>query len=184
MPGVYVGNTKSLVFPVMCDGYIKQPYSDLNPAGTTLALRAGHWGQTKPFTFEAIITPYDVNGYGTKTGTGGGILDSEKTVPSLSNAVTSNLSHYQSNYYFSDITAQKMHLFYNKNFELYLENTTISTTNDLKNKTFNRPAEYRIVAKIHQDNETKITATSDTIIKANNMLHGYYGEEMKELIGP
>ena len=28
MPGVYVGDTKSLVFPMLCDGYIKQAYSD------------------------------------------------------------------------------------------------------------------------------------------------------------
>ena len=173
MPGVYVGDTKSLVFPMLCDGYIKQVYSDQNPADQDLEVRGGLWGQTTPFTIEAIITPYDVNGYGTKTGTGGGILDSQKTSPSLSNAVTSNLTHYQSNYYFDNRTAQKMHLFYNKNFELYLENTTISTT-ELKNKTFNRPAEYRIVAKIHQENTTKVTATSDTIIKANNLLHGYY----------
>ena len=173
MPGVYVGDTKSLVFPMLCDGYIKQAYSDQNPADQDLEVRGGLWGQTTPFTIEAIVTPYDVNGYGTKTGTGGGILDSQKTSPSLSNAVTSNLTHYQSNYYFDNRTAQKMHLFYNKNFELYLENTTISTTG-LKNKTFNRPAEYRIVAKIHQENTTKVTATSDTIIKANNLLHGYY----------
>ena len=175
MPGVYVGDTKSLVFPMLCDGYIKQVYGDLNLTNPIqeLGVRGGLWGQTTPFTFEAIITPYDVNGYGTKTGTGVGISDSQKTSPSLSIDVTSNEADYQSNSFFTDRTAQKMHLFYNRNFEVYLENTTISTTG-LKNKTFNRPAEYRIVAKIHQDNTTKVTATSDTIIKPNNLLHGYY----------
>lgn len=175
MPGVYVGDTKSLVFPMLCDGYIKQVYGDLNLTNPIqdLEVRGGLWGQTTPFTFEAIITPYDVNGYGTKTGTGVGISDSQKTSPSLSIDVTSNEANYQSNSFFTNRTAQKMHLFYNRNFEVYLENTTISTTG-LKNKTFNRPAEYRIVAKIHQDNTTKVTATSDTIIKPNNLLHGYY----------
>ena len=157
MPGVYVGNTKSLVFPMMCDGYIKQVYLDSNPANTNLEVRGGHWGQTTPFTFEVIMTPYDVNGYGNRTGTGSGITNSEKTTPSLSTAVTSNTGHYQSNYYFNNRHAQKMHLFYNKNFELYLENTTLGN--------FNQPAEYKIVAKIHQNNLTKVTATSDTIIK-------------------
>ena len=176
MPGVYVGDTKSLVFPMLCDGYIEQVYGNLNPTDQDLEVRGGLWGQTTPFTFEAIITPYDVNGYGTKTGTGVGISDSQKTSPSLSIDVTSNEANYQSNSFFTNRTAQKMHLFYNKNFEVYLENTTISTTG-LKNKTFNRPAEYRIVAKIHQDNTTKVTATSDTIIKPNNLLHGYYDSE-------
>ena len=63
MPGVYVGDTKSLVFPMLCDGYIKQVYSDKNPADQDLEVRGGLWGQTTPFTIEAIITPYDVNGY-------------------------------------------------------------------------------------------------------------------------
>jgi len=165
MPGVYVGETKSLVFPILSDGYIKQTYGNTNPTNTSLALRQGHWGITKGFTLEMIITPYDINGFGSKT-TGSGITDSEKTIPSLNTSVTSNTTHYQSNKYTSDRYAHKMMLYYNKNFELYLENTT--TIN------INQPAEYRIVAKIHQDDTTKVTSTSDTVIKPNNVLHGYY----------
>jgi len=173
MPGVYVGDTKSLVFPVMCDGYIKQEYSKINPSSTDLELREGVWGVTNGFTIEAIITPYDVNGYGVKTGSGSGITDSEKTSPSLAQAVSSNLTSYQSYQYFGAShgtvprLTHKMMLYWNKNFELYLENTTLSNVN--------QPAEYKIVVKMHQDDTTE-TLETDTIIKANNMLHGYYDE--------
>ena len=173
MPGVYVGDTKSLVFPVMCDGYIKQEYSKINPSSTDLELREGVWGVTNGFTIEAIITPYDVNGYGFKTGSGSGIADSEKTSPSLAQAVSSNLTSYQSYQYFGAShgtvprLTHKMMLYWNKNFELYLENTTLSNVN--------QPAEYKIVVKMHQDDTTE-TLETDTIIKANNMLHGYYDE--------
>jgi hypothetical protein len=173
MPGVYVGDTKCLVFPMMCDGYIKQEYLNTNPANTDLELREGHWGVDE-FTIEAIITPYDVNGYGVKTGSGSGITDSEKTAPSLAQAVSSNLTSYQSYQYFGAShgtvprLTHKMMLYWNKNFELYLENTTLSNVN--------QPAEYKIVAKIHQDDVTKGTVETEAIIKANNMLHGYYDE--------
>ena len=165
MPGVYVGETKSLVFPILSDGYILQRYANTNAPNVSLALRGGHWGITKGFTIEMIITPYDCNGFGSKT-TGSGITDSEKTMPSLNTSVTSNTTHYQSNQYTSNRYAHKMMLYYNKNFELYLENTT--------NTNINQPAEYRIVAKINQSDTTKVTATSDTVIKPNNVLHGYY----------
>ena len=171
MPGVYVGDTKCLVFPMMCDGYIKQEYLNTNPANTDLELREGHWGIDE-FTIEAIITPYDVNGYGVKTGSGSGITDSEKTAPSLAQAVSSNLTSYQSYQYFGAShgtvprLTHKMMLYWNQNFELYLENTTLSNSN--------QPAEYKIVAKIHQDDITKGTVETEAIIKANNMLHGYY----------
>ena len=175
MPGVYVGDTKCLVFPVMCDGYIKQEYTNTNPAGTDLELRDGHWGVTDKFTIEAIITPYDVNGYGHKTGGRVDIRDSEVTVPSLTQSISSNLDTYQSYQYLGGSSptgnrySHKMMIYYNHNFQLYLENTTLSNVN--------QPAEYKIVAKICQDDADKITLESDTIIKPSNMLHGYYDEK-------
>ena len=44
MPGVYVGETKALVFPMLCDGYLKQTYADYNLAASEVDTRGGPWG--------------------------------------------------------------------------------------------------------------------------------------------
>ena len=171
MPGVYVGDTKSLVFPVMCDGYLKQEYLEYNNASINgdppLEVRGGIWGH-QTFTVEAIITPYDVNGFGTHTGSGIGLVTSEKTPPSLSEAITSNLSHYESYKYFgTNRLTKKMQIFYNKNFQLYLENTATSN--------INRPAEYKLVAGITHG--TPSTVETPLIVSGNQTLHGYYDSD-------
>ena len=66
MTGIFAGDTKCLVFPVMCDGYLQLDYSDTNAAGIDIGLRGGFWGIQGNYSIEAIITPYDVNGYGTQ----------------------------------------------------------------------------------------------------------------------
>ena len=167
MPGVYVGETKSLVFPMLCDGYIKLEYLEMNPTDTDLSLREGVWSPRNTFTLEAIITPYDVNGYGSYT-TGQGTLDSQKTSPRLG-ATESNKNHYQSNKRFgTSQNNQKMSIFYNTNLHLYLENTT--TTN------INQPSEWRLVADFPQaTTETRYVKTP-TVISSHNTLHGYYDE--------
>ena len=60
MANVYIGDSKALVFPVMCDGYLKL---DADTVGTA-ASKGNFWNHTDNFTIEAIITPYDVNGNG------------------------------------------------------------------------------------------------------------------------
>jgi len=167
MPGVYVGETKSLVFPMLCDGYINLDYSEMNPTDTDLSLRAGVWSPRNSFTLEAILTPYDVNGYGSHT-TGQGTLDSQKTSPRLG-ATESNLTHYQSNKRFgTSQNNQKMSIFYNTNLHLYLENTT--TTN------INQPSEWKIVADFPQASNATRYVETPTLIKSHNTLHGYYDE--------
>lgn len=168
MPGVFVGDTKALVFPMMSDGYINMPYTNTNAADTVLALREGVWGQTERFTIEAIVTPYDINGYGRHTGSGFGQLNSEKTPPSLAEDITANLTHYQSYQYFGTTRlTRKMMIFHNTNFQLYLEN--VATSN------INRPAEYKLVAKFPAaTSPVSKTVETDTIIQGLNTLHGYY----------
>jgi len=167
MPGVYVGETKSLVFPMLCDGYINLDYSEMHPTDTDLSLRAGVWSPRNSFTLEAILTPYDVNGYGSHT-TGQGTLDSQKTSPRLG-ATESNLTHYQSNKRFgTSQNNQKMSIFYNTNLHLYLENTT--TTN------INQPSEWKIVADFPQASNATRYVETPTLIKSHNTLHGYYDE--------
>jgi|13_taG_2_1085334.scaffolds.fasta_scaffold00470_21 hypothetical protein len=179
MPGIYAGDTKALVFPVMCDGYIKLDYTggdtSKNEATTELALRGGFWGHQGNFSIEAIITPYDVNGYGTNS-SGGldvGIVNSEKTPPSLNADVTSSTTKnkYQSFKYFGETYTrrnQKMMIFHNSNFSFYLDNNT-GTNNNTFN--INQPAEYRLVVDV---NDTLVI--SESVITASNTLYGYYDE--------
>ena len=161
MPGVFVGNTKSLVFPVMCDAYLQLKYADKNDsASTVLGLRQGLWGHNTSFSIEAIITPYDVNGFGSLTG--GGVIDSEKTPPSIGTN-TANLTHYQSQDYFTPANrnTHKMMIFHSDGFELYLQNTT--------SHNFNQPAEYKLCAKIGSE-----IVETNTIISPRERLYGYY----------
>jgi len=163
MPGVYVGDTKSLVFPVMCDGYLQLKYLEQNEdTSIDLELREGVWGHTDSFSIEAIITPYDVNGYGSSGSTLIGMGDSERTPPSV-NSDNSNLTDYMSEDYFgTSRLSHKMMLFHNDNFQFYLENTTSTNVN--------QPAEYRLGVKVQS--ETPIV--SPTLITAQNTLYGYY----------
>jgi len=181
MPGIFAGDTKALVFPVMCDGYIKLDYSggdtSKNEEETELALRGGFWGHQGNFSIEAVITPYDVNGYGTNSvdGVDVGIVASEKTPPSLNADVTTTATKnkYQSFKYFGEIYTrrfQKMMIFHNSNFSFYLENNIVGSSNS---NTFNinQPAEYRLVVKV---NNTLVM--SENVITANDTLYGYYDE--------
>lgn len=170
MPGIFAGNTKSLVFPVMCDGYLQLDYSEYTPDATTESLlRGGFWGHEGNFSIEAVITPYDVNGYGTKAGGSGvGFADSERTPPSLDQDNNVNDLYYQSNRYFlhSERPTHRMMLFYNKNFEFYLKNTT--------SNNFNQPAEYKIGVAVYENGSAIGTVESDPIILASDTLYGYY----------
>jgi len=79
---IYSGDKKSLVFPIMGDGYVHLDYEKHIPSGTdTTQVGEGYglWGHKGSFTVEGIITPYDINGFGwtlgadfmTKTTSGG-----------------------------------------------------------------------------------------------------------------
>jgi len=168
MPGVFVGETKSLVFPVMCDGYLQLKYLEKNEnTSVDLALREGVWGHTDSFSIEAVITPYDVNGYGSSGSTSIGVGDSEKTPPSV-NSDNSSKTDYMSEDYFSTTRLdRKLMIFHNANFQFYLENTT--TTN------VNQPAEYRLGVKV----QSQSPVVSDSIIRSHNTLYGYYDSEGK-----
>ncbi len=163
MPGVFVGDTKSLVFPVMCDGYLQLKYADKNAStGTHVDLRQGVWGHNSSFTIEAIITPYDVNGFGSRGSTSTGVTTSEKTPPSV-NEDNASKTNYQSEDYFStNRLTHKMMLFHSDGFELYLQNTTPNN--------FNQPAEYKLCAKVGSESAIE----TGTIISARNSLYGYY----------
>lgn len=61
------GKQRSLVFPVMCNAHVKLDYSDNIPY-TSDEVGYGIWAHSGSFTFESVITPYEINGYGTYSG--------------------------------------------------------------------------------------------------------------------
>ena len=161
----HVGESRALVFPVMCNGYLQLDYSESN----TSNYKHNLWGhKDEGFTFEAIVSPYDVNGIGHRT-SGQGRLDSIKTPPSPNLSLDDHAdttSNYQSVSYFgSGRNTHKMMLFHNPYFQFYLENTTSSN--------FNQPAEYKLVCKLISGSKTH-TIESDAVITSSNRLKGYY----------
>jgi hypothetical protein len=135
MPILYSKDRKSLQFPANCDGYLQVPYT----AGQQ---KTGIWAHSGGFTFEAIITPYDINGNEKTTYNG--------TIKSLGQGAKgidymSKTSRY----------ASEMVIFYNSNVKVVLENTTTHSTN--------QPAEYAIKFYLTIGGTTT-TITSATVI--------------------
>jgi len=164
----HVGDSRALIFPVMCNGYLQLDYSENNNSN----YKHNIWGhKDEAFTFEAIISPYDVNGIGHRT-SGKGRLDSTKTPPSPNLSLDNHAdatSNYESVAYFgSGRNTHKMMLFHNPKFQFYLENTTSSN--------FNQPAEYKLVCKLISGSKTH-TIESDAVITSSNSLKGYYDPE-------
>lgn len=136
------------------------------------------WNNTGAFTIECIITPYDVNGSAkykddSNNNTEFGVLDSTKTPPYPSDFNNNRATTYEStsvlgtsNSALHTASPLKLMIFHNTNVQLYLENTT-------KN-SYNQPAEYKIVAKFKSTNGTVQTLETDTVIKAEHKLTGYY----------
>ena len=61
MYDILVGKQRGLVFPVMCNAHIKIDYSDNVPSSAD-GINYGIWAHRGSFTFESIVTPYDING--------------------------------------------------------------------------------------------------------------------------
>ena len=66
MYDILVGKQRGLVFPVMCNAHVKIDYSDNVPTGSDI--NYGIWAHKGSFTFESIVTPYDINGMGLADG--------------------------------------------------------------------------------------------------------------------
>lgn len=166
MVSVHIGKKRALVFPVMCDGHLKLDY-DANDSTESF------WGYDGTFTFEAIVTPYDVNGLGHRN-SGQGRLDSAKTPPfpnySLDDHANTTSSYESVQYFGAGRNTHKMMLFHNPNFKVYLQNTTTTT--------FNQPSQYRIVVEIRDttdpSNPITTVTTTNPIIRAEHTLNGYY----------
>ncbi len=187
MVNAYVGSPYKLVFPLLSSGYLNldydisvtqvEPSSDNvgTPTANTISdvRNRNPWDNTGAFTIECIITPYDVNGSARHGNAEFGVLDSTKTPPYPSDSLSSRASTYESTSILGTssttkytISPNKLMIFHNTNVQLYLENTT--------DNSYNQPAEYKIVAKFKSTNGTFQTLETDTVIKAENKLTGYY----------
>lgn len=157
----------------MSSGYLRLNYDDTVTVGSdsssteAISRKRNLWAHDDSFTIETIITPYDVNGIGTRTASRHGVLDSTKTPPYPTDAITDRTIYESVDYLgASGYLTQKMMLFYNQYVQLYLENTTSSS--------YNQPAEYKIVAKLTESGGSTKTVETDTVIKASDKLTGYY----------
>ena len=124
-------------------------------------------GIANGFVLEAIITPYDVNGAGSRASGRHGVLDSQKTPPYPTDAITDR-TVYESIDYLGESAylTQKMMLFHNQHLKFYLQNTTSSS--------YNQPAEYKLKAELSNAAGSSVSIESGTIISADSALQGYY----------
>ena len=192
MVNAYAGSPYKLVFPLLSSGYLNLDYdisvTQVEPSSDNVATPTANtisdvrdrspWDNTGAFTIECIITPYDVNGFAkykddSNNNTEFGVLDSTKTPPYPSDFNNNRATTYEStsvlgtsNSALHTASPLKLMIFHNTNVQLYLENTT-------KN-SYNQPAEYKIVAKFKSTNGTVQTLETDTLIKAEHKLTGFY----------
>jgi len=164
---VLAGKKRSLVFPVMCNGFVKLDYSDnivdTNDDGdTSNDIAYGLFDHEGSFTFEAIVTPYDINGYGRQSASGSipSFTLSKKIMPS--NSHKSTPSEYQSELYLpvtGGRLTHEMRIFSNDKFSVSLLNATSFNEN--------QPAEYKIRVSMDIGGSTQTFTTTSAVITAN-----------------
>lgn len=173
MYNIAVGEKRSLIFPVMCNAHVKLPYSGNIPdtdsnSVTSDDIAYGLWAHEGSFTFESIITPYDINGYG-KVSAGGSIpsfTPSKKIMPS--NHHQSSPNDYESQLYLpvaGGRLTHEMKIFHNTNFSISLLNSTLLNEN--------QPADYKIKVDLTIDGTTE-TFTTNTAISPNIEYYHFY----------
>lgn len=184
---ILAGKQRSLVFPVLCNGYATIDYSDnvadtSGDASTTDDIAYGIWDHEGGFTFEATVTPYEINGYGTHSSLSApSYTHHKKAMPALSQSVydAGNDNQFQSELYLSRTArlTHEMMLFYNTNFQISLLNATLHNEN--------QPAEYKIQVRLKLGSTTE-TFTSPKVIlpsltqqyfyTTGNHLEGFNGQ--------
>lgn len=176
---IFTGKQRSLVFPIMCNGFLTLDYTD-NIASTGTGIPYGLWDLNDDFTFECVLTPYEINGYGTYR-TSGGITkpsninqttigsgysfnaNKKKIMPGLSQAIftATEQNNFESELYLpraSRIT-HEMRIFHSTNFQVSLVNDTLHNENN--------PARYKIKVGIKLGTASMEYFTSDAVIIPN-----------------
>jgi len=179
---IFTGKQRSLVFPVMCNGFLTIDYSD-NISTTDASasdIKYGLWALDDNFTFECVLTPYDVNGYGIHRTTGGITKPSNITTHLISGGYSYNTStkkimpaigqdtvalgnkdNYENERYLprANRISHEMRIFHNSNFQVSLVNDTLHTENN--------PARYKIKVGIKLGSASMEYFTSDAVILPN-----------------
>jgi len=155
MYDVLTGKQRALVFPVMCNGFVKIDYSD-NVPNSADDVGYGIWSHSGDFTFEAIVTPYDINGALNTSLRGRTLTASKKIMPNSGHQGT--LSNFQSEKYLSvaDRISHEMRIFSSTNFYISLKNSTTTTAN--------QPAEYKILVGVKLSSGAVQEFLSDNVI--------------------
>lgn len=176
---IFTGKQRSLVFPIMCNGFLTLDYTD-NIASTGTGIPYGLWDLDDNFTFECVLTPYEINGYGTYR-TSGGInkpsninqttigsgysfnANNKKIMPGLSQSIftATEQNNFESELYLpraSRIT-HEMRIFHSTNFQVSLVNDTLHNENN--------PARYKIKVGIKLGTASMEYFTSDAVIFPN-----------------
>ena len=160
----------------MCNAFATIDYSENVPdtgsnSDTSDDVGYGIWSHEGDFTFQAVITPYDINGYGCSSSNGhtlvpsSGVLtaDSNKTISSSKKIATASNggSNLQSERYMSstDRLTHEMRIFHSTNFQFSLVNSTLHNENE--------PAQYKLKVGLKLGTASIETFESDVVISAN-----------------
>ena len=168
-----IGKQRGLVFPVMCNGHVRIDYSD-NVPSTSDNQAYGIFAHTGSFTFEAILTPYDINGFGQYSTTARPtIIASKKVMPTATNANASS-NNFQSNEYMpiANRLVHEMNIFSSSNLTISIVNATSHNEN--------QPAEYKIKATIKLGSTDYTVTTDNTVINATSGFGWFYTADTLE----
>jgi hypothetical protein len=159
---ILTGKQRGLVFPVMCNGHVAIDYNENivdseDDSTTTNDVAYGLWAHEDSFTFESVITPYEINGHGTYSSLTPPSYSSKKVMPALAQSVytAGNESNFQSELYLSRTArlTHEMMIFYNTNFQVSLLNSTLHNENE--------PARYKIRVRLKLGTSTETYTTNE-----------------------
>mgnify|MGYP003131590114 FL=1 len=178
---IFTGKQRSLVFPIMCNGFLTIDYSD-NVVSSASGIPYGIWDLDNNFTFECVLTPYEINGYGTHSSTGdtyipttgslskvshsdglGIVSNSKKIMPALEESIytAGTQNNHQSELYLPRANRKnhEMRIFHSTNFQVSLINDTLHNENN--------PARYKIKVGIKLGSASMENFTTDAVILPN-----------------
>jgi len=187
---ILTGKKRSLVFPIMCNAFVKMDYSENIPdtgsdGNTSNDTAYGFWSHEGSFTFQSIITPYEINGNGTyqnrvnlgstSLGIGQTRLDSKKIMPNHDDSLATSTTLQDLNYLSrANRLSHEMMIFNNDNFKVSLLNDTTHAQN--------QPAEYKIKVQVKIGSTTKTVTTNKVIVPSQGHVFRYNSTNGADLL--
>jgi hypothetical protein len=139
------GKQRSLVFPVMCNAFVRIDYTDNIPSGEDADVVSddktyGLWNHRDSFTIETTLTPYDINGPG-GIATIPSVTASKKMMDGISRTTLDDATERAkrpSHKYLKEDDKEdyEMRVFHSSKVKLSLVNDTEHTVNN--------PSKYRV----------------------------------------